>query len=441
MAITHGKLALFGGKPVLARRLPPYNSIGKEEKTAVERLMDKVAAGKATLSGFLARGGERFYGGPLVRKLESDFSRFFGVKYAVSFNSATTALQAAVAAAGIGPGDEVITSPLTMSATPAAVLFNGAIPVFADVDPNNYCLSAKTIEKKITRRTKAILAVNLLGGSADYEPILRLAKRHKLVVIEDNAQAPGAAYRGRFTGTIGDIGVLSFNIHKAIQAGEGGMILTNNSRYAYRAQLVRNHGEFVVDDYWKNGREWREFILGSNFRFTEIAAAIMIEQLKKLNALNRERIVLADYLTEKLKEFSWLSPVNVLPDSKHVYYLYPIKFFEGKIGILRKTFVRAMEAEGFPLGEGYNRPLYLLPIYQQKRIYDRSQLPFVSKDYLQRIDYQKGMCPVTERLYNQELLTTTLCQPPKTKKTIDLFLEALKKIENNVEGLKRYKEH
>lgn len=431
MARTHGKPALFGGKPVLARRLPPYNSIGKEEKTAVERLMDKVAAGKATLSGFLARGGERFYGGPLVRKLESDFSRFFGVKYAVSFNSATTALQAAVAALSIGPGDQVITSPFTMPATATAILFNNAVPVFADVDPDSYCISAEAVKKKITPRTKAILAVNLFGGSADYDPILKLAKKRNLKIIEDNAQAPGARYRGRFTGTIGDIGVFSFNVHKTIQSGEGGMLITNNRRCAYRAQLVRNHGEAVIDDLLGQGQDGQEFIAGSNYRLTEWQSAIMIEQLKKLERLNRQRIVLADYFTKKLEKFSWFGTAKVLPQSRHVYYLYPIKFYGHRINASRQDFVKYLRARDFPLAEGYQKPLYLLPIYQKRRIYESSQFPFVSKEYPQNVVYRRGDCPVAEKLYYEELITTTLCQPPHSRRDVDAFVKAAVQFEKN----------
>ncbi|MDD5547606.1 MAG: DegT/DnrJ/EryC1/StrS family aminotransferase [Candidatus Pacebacteria bacterium] len=428
------KPAILGGKPTLDKPLPPYNSIGREEIGAINRLLK---SGK-DLSGFLGRGGEKFLGGPYVKKLENDFEKKFGVNYAVSFNSATTALQAAVAALGIGPGDQVITSPFTMPATATAILFNNAVPVFADIDPKTYCLSAESIAKKITKKTKAILIVNIFGGTPDYVPILKLAKKHNLKIIEDSAQAPGANYRGKFAGTIGDIGVYSFNVHKVIQVGEGGMMVTNNKRYAYRAQLMRNHGEAVMDDVWEKEPKTRELIAGNNFRLTELQAAVMAEQFKKLDKLNNQRIMLADYLTKKLKKFSWLEPASVLPNSKHVYYLYPIKFFSGKLGISRKTFAKAMEAEGFKLAEGYQKPIYLMPIYQKKRIYERSQFPFVSKEFSQNISYKKGDCPVAERMFEKEFLTTTLCQPPKNKAHIDLFIKALQKIGDSAGLLKKY---
>lgn len=426
------KLALLGGKPISKKSLPPYNSIGREE----ERAVAKVMKGKK-LSDFVARAGQWFLGGKYVKELEKEFCKRFGVKYAVSFNSASTALQAAVGALGVGPGDQVITSPFTMSATASAILFNNALPVFADIDENSFSLEAKSIEENITAKTKALLVVNLCGGTPDYDNILKIAKKNNLKIIEDNAQAPGAIYKGKYAGTIGDIGVFSFNFHKTIQCGEGGVLATNNKKYAFRAQLIRNHGEVVIDDLYCSPQKY-EPVLGNNFRLTELQAAIAIEQLKKLKKLNQQRIILADYLTEKLKKFSWLIAPWVDKKNIHVYYVYPVRFLEKKIGVKRETFVKAMEAEGFAVYQGYQKPLYLLPIYQKQEIYPRSKFPFVSKDYPQKVIYKKGICPVAERIYEKEYLGTEICRPPQTKKEIDLFIKAIEKIEENIESLKEY---
>ena len=290
------KLALLGGNPTLKKSVSAYNTIGSEEKAAALRVMNS-----KNLSGFLGRAGDRFRGGPEVRAFEENFEKKFGVKHAISFNSATTALQAAVGALGIGPGDEVITTPMTMPATATAVLFNGAVPVFADINEKNYCLDPQSVAKKINSRTKAIFVVNLFGTPADYDALRLIAKRHNLKIIEDNAQAAGAKYKGRFAGTIGDIGVWSFNVHKIIQSGEGGMLTTNDDGYAYRAELIRNHGEAVVDDIWETKPEERELVAGSNFRLSELHAAIMGAQLAKLDDLIASRIHLAAYLTKKIK--------------------------------------------------------------------------------------------------------------------------------------------
>jgi dTDP-4-amino-4,6-dideoxygalactose transaminase len=426
------KLAILGGRPILKKSLPGYNSLGREEGKAILAVMKK-----KILSDFVGRAGNKFLGGEFVRKFETEICRFFGVRHAVSFNSASTALQAAVGALGIGPGDEVITSPYTMSASASAILLNNAIPVFADVDPDTYCLDAASVEKRITRKTKAMMLINLFGGSSDFGKIIPLARKYNLRIIEDNAQSIGARYKNKYLGTIGDIGVFSFNVHKSLQCGEGGVLVTNNERLAFRAQLIRNHGEVVIDDLYDESKIY-EPIIGSNYRLSELHAAIASEQLKKIYKLNQPRQKLAEYLTSRLKQFKWLQPAKVLKNSRHVYYVYPFKFFENKIGISRLTFAKAMEVEGFPLGQGYVKPLYLMPLYQKKEIFPRSKFPFISKEFLADMNYKKGICPVTERLWAKELLLSTICHPPLVKKDMDLFIEAIKKIERNIIELTSY---
>lgn len=426
------KLAILGGKPVLKKSFSLYNSLGEEEKKAVIAVMDK-----KIISDFIGRAGDKFLGGEYVKKFEAEMRKYFKVKYAVSFNSATTALQAAVAALGIGPGDEVITSPFTMSATPSSVLSNNAIPVFADIDYENYCMDSESIEKNISKRTKAIMTVNIFGGSSDFSRIIPLAKKHNLKIIEDNAQAIGARYKNKFLGTIGDIGVFSFNVHKHLQCGEGGVLVTNNKKLAFRAQLIRNHGEAVINDLYDQEKIY-EPVLGSNYRLSELHAAVAIEQMKKINILNRPRIALAGYLTSQLKRFAWLVPCKILKNSTHVFYVYPFKFRSEKIGIKRATFAEAMAAEGFPLNQGYLKPLYLMPLYQKKEIYPNSKFPFISKDYECKVKYNKGICPVAERLFEKELLLTSICNSQRTKSDIDLFIKAIIKIESRIRELADY---
>jgi dTDP-4-amino-4,6-dideoxygalactose transaminase len=428
------QLAITGGKPVLKKPFSPFNSIGREEKKAVAEVMNK-----RILSDFVGRAGEYFLGGEKVKRLEDEMRGYLKVKYAVSFNSATTALQAAVAALGIGPGDEVITSPFTMSATASAILLNNAVPVFADIDPDNYCLDPASVEKNITRRTKAILTVNIFGGSADYEKIIPLARKYKLKIIEDNAQSIGAKYKNRYLGTIGDMGVFSFNVHKTLQCGEGGVVVTNDKKLAFRTRLIRNHGEVVIDDLAPKGIY--EPVCGSNYRLSELHAAIAIEQLKKIDKLNKPRAELADYLSLKLKKYDWLETPKVLKNSTHVYYVYPLKFLKEKIGIERATFAEAMRAEGFILNQGYLKPLYLMPLYQKKRMYPNTRFPFISEEFPNNASYEKGICPVTERLYESEFMFTTICNAGRTKKDIDLFVKAVEKIEEGVVELKAYEKN
>jgi perosamine synthetase len=416
------KLSLFGGTKTFSGKLPVTNNIGKEEETAAMRVLRS-----GNLSGFLARAGEPFLGGPEVRALERVYCRKFGTKHAVSFNSATTALDAAVVGIGIGPGDEVIVSPFTMAASATAILMNNAIPVFADIDRETFCLDPASVEKRITKHTKALMVTNLYGGSARYDELRTLAQKHDLRIIEDNAQAAGAMYHGKLLGTIGDAGVFSLNVHKQIQTGEGGVLITSDDKVAFRAQLRRNHGETVLDELGDND----ECSLGSNFRMTELVAAIAQEQLKKLDMLNSERILLADHLSEGLRRFPFLRRMQVLPDSTHVYYLYPIIFDAKKAGFTRKQFVAAMEAEGFSLGEGYIKPLYLMPLFQNKRAYPGSHCPFDCPRYKGKVSYDRGICPVAEELYEKTLLTTNICRYPVKKSHIDLFLSAIDKVAYN----------
>ncbi len=416
MKITKSKLAINGGKPVLKRQFKSPYLIGKKEISIATKLLKD-----GPLSDYVGAPGKYFFGGKHVLSLESAFVKKFKVKYAVSFNSATTALHGAIVALGIGPGDEVIIPPYTMSATATSVLMNGAVPIFADIDPNTFCLDASSVEKAITKRTKAILVVNLFGQMADFDRLLILSKKYKLKIIEDNAQAPGALWRGRPAGTVGDIGIFSFNVHKTIQAGEGGVLVTNNKKYALRAQLCRNHGENLAGAYPEAG-----LLIGSNYRMTELTAALCEVQLSRLDFLTKKRRALVAYLTTCLRDVRGIEIPQVPKENHHVYYVFPFKIDEKKLGISRDTLVDAMTAEGFPMSKGYLEPLYLLPIFQKKQAFNGTHFPFDYDGMTQK--YTKGICPVTERLYENELTWTMLCQHPRTKKDIDSFVRALEKI-------------
>lgn len=396
-------------------KLPRVYHIDKEEIAAVTKVLKR-----GPLSGFVGVAGKPFLGGPEVQLLERAFEKKFGVKYAVSFNSATTALHGAIAALGIGPGDEVILPPYTMSASATAILMNGAVPVFVDIDERTFCIDAHDVERKVTKRTKAVMAVNLFGGVPDFAALLRVCKKYKLALIEDNAQAPGARWRGRYAGTIGDIGVFSFNVHKTMQAGEGGVLVTNNRRFALRAQLSRNHGESVIPGL---SRYTDGPIFGSNYRMTEVTAAIARVQLSRLDFLNRKRIALANHLTERLPGIKGLTLPYVAKDTSHVYYTYPMKIDEKALGITRAALVRGLCERGFPVGKGYVEPLYLLPLFQEQKAFNNTHFPF---DYAGvQYNYRKGLCPVTERMYETELFGTDMCQHPYTTAHVDAFADAV----------------
>lgn len=414
------KPAILGGKPLHPDPFPAYITIGDEEKKAVMEVMDT-----GVLSHFYGSDSPQFFGGPKVRALEDAWCERFGSAHAVAVNSATSALMTAVGALGIGAGDEVIVSPYTMSASASCVLVYNAIPVFADIDPSTFCLDPQSIRERITPRTKAIIVVHLFGHPADMDAIMAIAKEHNLAVIEDAAQSPGALYKNRETGTIGDIGVFSLNCHKVIQTGEGGILTTNNKDLALRAQLIRNHAEAVVEPM---GVENIVNMLGWNYRMTEIDAAIGIEQLKKLDLLTETRLQLTNRLTDGLKELPGIIPPYVHPDARHVYYVYAVKIDSSQCNLPRDLLVKALALEGIPFWEGYTEPLYLQPLYQKRILYGDKGCPFTCACYDGDVSYKRGICPVVERLYDEELFLTEICRPPLTTEDIDLFVTAFKRI-------------
>lgn len=412
------ELAILGGEPIRSKAIPWVSTMGEEELNAVNSVMRS-----GILSAFVANKGKYFLGGPKVKELEHDFCVRFGARYAISVNSATTALHTAIAACGIGPGDEVLVSPYTMVATASAILMNNAVPIFVDIDPRTYTINPNELEKWITSRTKAVLTVNIFGLPSNLSRILEIAKKHNLFVIEDNAQAPGATLNGKEAGTMGDIGVFSLNYHKIIHSGEGGVLLTDRDDLAHRCQLVRNHGEVFVDE----SEDMDTVVLGSNYRMSELHAAIGVEQLKKLDTFLEERRTLANRLTQALASFSGIKGVYVPDRYVHSYYVYPIQFEKDEWGIRRETFAMAMKEEGFPLGIGYVKPIYLMKMYQHKHIYNQTEYPFsIFKKRTQ--EYRQGICPVAEKMHFEKLLIADVCRKPYQKEDIDDFIRAIEKI-------------
>ncbi|MFN0196558.1 MAG: DegT/DnrJ/EryC1/StrS family aminotransferase [Planctomycetaceae bacterium] len=412
------KPALLGGKPILEKPLPPPNSMGQEEVDAATRVIKS-----GVLSGFIGIPGPAHLGGTEVLALEAWYKNRFGAKHAISVNSATTALQTMVTAVDIGAGDEVIVPPYTMCATATAVLCCNAIPVFADIDSRTFNIDPADVRRTITRRTKAIIAVNLFGQPAALDELQQIADEYNLILLEDNAQGPGATFDSKWAGTIGKAGIFSLNQNKTVHCGEGGVILTNDDRVAHRCQLVRNHGEVIVDGLMSaNPDERYEPVIGNNFRLPEVLAAIAHEQVKKLDQLTKPRVELASYLREQLQQFDCLTPPYLHPKATHVYFLFPMKFNAAKAGMSRATFVKAMQAENLPFGGGYVKPIYRYPIYQQPG--HKCSGPFAYEEP----NYRDVVCPVTEKLYNEELVMTNICRHPHTREQIDQLVRGIAKI-------------
>ncbi len=413
-------LALLGGPPVREGPYPKHPVIGEEERSAIAEVLDS-----GPLSGFIASPGEAFRGGPKVKALERAFQEYFGVAHAVAMNSATSCLHAAMAALGCGPGDEVIVTPYTMSASAAAILMCNAVPVFADIEPRCFNLDPAAVERAITSRTKAIMLVHLFGHPAEMNRLLTIAREHQLPVIEDASQAPAARYRGALAGTLADIGVFSLNQNKTITCGEGGVSVTNDANLAERMRLVRNHGECIVED--APGLDLTN-MLGWNYRPTELDAAVALAQFRKLDRLTEHRVRLAEHLTSKLAGFPGLVLPLTASDSTHVYFVYTLRFDAAVWGIHRDAFVRAITAEGIPFSAGYVKPLYWQPMYQRKQLYGSVGCPFLCPHYKGDVQYAPGLCPVTERMHRDEVMLTPICRYPLTESDIDAAVIAFEKI-------------
>jgi dTDP-4-amino-4,6-dideoxygalactose transaminase len=404
--------------------------MGDTEKKAVMEVMES-----GELSGFFGSPGPHWLGGEKVKQFERKWADNYGYKHAISVNSWTTGLMTAVGAMGIGPGDEVIVSPYTMSASATAILFYGGIPVFADINPDTFNITSATIEPLITSRTKAIMVVHIFGQTSEMDTIMALARKHNLKVIEDGAQSPGVKYKGKPICGYGDVGGFSLNYHKHIHTGEGGMLVTNDDQVALRCQLIRNHGENLVE---VQPIEDLTNILGSNYRLTELQAAIGIAQLDRLDGYVAHRQRLASYFGEQLAAISGLTPAKVAEGAEHAYYLYPVKYDASITGISRNAFVRAVNAELPPVKvweqtgfiEGYIKPLYLAPLYQKKIAMGRAGFPWNTNAGVE-YTYSKGICPVVERMYYEELIYTPLMREPLTETDIDDFVAAIKKVLSN----------
>lgn len=421
------KLAIHGGPKTIQYPFQKYNSIGAEEVQAAKEVIES-----GVLSQFLGCWAPDFYGGPKVQEFERACESFFGVKHAVTVNSWTSGLIAAVGAIGIEPGDEVIVTPWTMCATATAILHWNAIPVFADIEPETFNLDPDSVVKNITPYTKAIIAADIFGHSCDIDALMEIGRQYGIKVITDSAQAPGSYYRGNITGTMADVGGYSLNYHKHIHTGEGGILVTNCDKIYERLQLIRNHAEAVVGN---KGVSDLSNMIGHNFRLGEIESAIGIEQLKKLNRLVQKRQEIAKKLDDGLKNLPGLRTPITKPNCTHSYYVYPMILDTQYLGVSRDRIHAALVAEGVTgLGQGYVN-VHMLPMYQQKLAYGSKGFPWTSDICKRDVSYTKGICPVAEDLHERSYLGYAMCLNELSGNDISLITSAFHKVWNNLESL------
>ncbi len=324
--------------------------IGEKEKQLVMEVLS---------SGVIAQG-------PKVKEFEKQWAEYNGVKHAIAVSSGTAALHVALLAHGIGPGDEVITSPFTFIASANSILYCGAKPVFADIDEKTYNISPEKLNEKITRKTKAIMPVHLYGQCADMKAIMEIAEDHDLAVVEDACQAHGAELNGKKAGSY-STGAFSFYPTKNMTTGEGGIITTDDDALSERMRMLREHGSKA---------RYHHEILGYNYRMTDIAAAIGIAQLERLPSYNETRIGNASYLNKKLAGIDGIITPYVMKGAEHVYHQYTIRVTSDS-GLERDAFTKMLSEKGIGTGIYYPIPVHKQAVYQRLGYSDK--LPSAEK--------------------------------------------------------------
>ncbi len=399
------KLALHGGKKVKETPFGTGKRFGLEESRELLEALEQ-----NTLF---------YHSGNKVKKFLSDFNDLYGVKYSVAASSGTAAIHVALGAAGITVGDEVITSPITDQGTLIGILYQNAIPVFADLDPHSYNMDPESIEQRITHRTKAILVVHLAGNPADMDPIMKIAKQYNLKVIEDCAQSYLARYKGRLVGTIGDYGCFSTNDFKHISTGDGGIVVINSGD---EEDFKITHA-FADKNYQRFGKNVQKDLtyLAPNYRMTELQGAVGIAQLKKLQHICAKRTEYGDEITNGIKGLNGLHPHKVEEDDTCTYWFYMFQIDKESFSCSRDEFAEALRAEGIPAASGYiPEVVYLNGLFQKKQAYLNSHFPFE----LSNVTYEKGSCPIAEKI-----LTTSIRIPVSEFYTDDDIQDIIKGIQ------------
>ena len=352
--MTIEKLSIDGGRPV--RRKDHFlvfgaPLIGEPEIKDVVQCMR---------SGWIGTG-------PKVSQFEEDFAEYKGSKYSIALNSCTAALHLSMFAAGIGPGDEVITTPMTFCATINAIIHCGATPVLADCDRTNFNILPEEVEKKITSRTKAILPVHFAGRCCDMDSIIDIAKKFDLLIIEDCAHAIETEYHGVHAGRFGDIGCFSFYVTKNVMTGEGGMVITNDDRFAGRIKVLALHG--MSKDAWKRFsdegyKHYQVIHAGYKYNMMDIQAAMGIHQLKRVKKNWARRKQIWDTYNQAFKNLPCFTPPDPEPETRHAYHLYTPTIDIDKIGNDRDWVINALTAENIGVGVHY-LPVHLHPFYRK----------------------------------------------------------------------------
>lgn len=416
---TKEKLAISGGTPVLQRsdylNWPVFTD---DDRRLINEVLD---------NGIVAGGTA-----PMVAALEQEWAEYIGTKHCLTTCSGTAALHMALAAVGVGPGDEVIVPAFTFLASASCALHQNAIPVFVDIDPRTFCMDPALVEAAISERTKALIPVHIQGLPADMDPILAIAKKHGLAVIEDACQAHGALYKGRKVGGLGDVGCFSLNNFKNLSGGEGGLFNTNNEALLEKGQLIRCFGD-EVDEVSKR-RVYNASILGYMYRNQEFPAAHARAQLLHLDHNNDVRIANADYLRGELSQIPGVIPPYCPPDCKHVYFMYNVNFDPQAAGVkadprrFRIGVEKALYKEGVLVGQWQTLPVPEQDLFQSMLGYGGSRHPWaINETKGVSYNYDVSQFPVAKKLCDTYTVLHGI-HAPNGRELMDKIVAAFHKV-------------
>jgi len=423
------RLAIAGGQPVLKRSdYQNWPVLTEDDRRLVNEVLD---------SGILAGGTA-----PQVSALEREWADYIGVRHCLTTCSGTAALHMALAAVGVGPGDEVITSAFTFLASASCALHQNAIPVFVDIDPRTYCMDPALLEAAITERTRAVIPVHIQGVPADMDAIMAVARRHDLAVIEDACQAHGAVYRGRKVGSIGDVGTFSLNNFKNLCGGEGGLFTTDEEHLLKRGMLIRCFGDEV--DEVSHRRIYNASILGYMYRNQELPAALARAQLMHLDERNAIRIANAGYLSAELAKIPGVIPPYCPPDCTHVYFMYNVRFDPEAAGVsasprrFRVAVEKALYQEGVLVGQWQTMPVPAQDLFQSRLGYGGSHYPWALNEAKGiEYDYDPARFPVAQALCDSYTILHGI-HAPNGRALMEMIVAAFRKVFANLDEVMAY---
>ncbi len=417
------KLALCGGKKLLAddffKAWPPAH---QQDRDYVMAVLDRGLSSAIT---------------PDIAALEKEWAAYVGTKYALATNSGTAALHMCVAACGIGPGDEVLVPAFTFLASATCVLHHNAIPIFVDVDPETMLIDVSKIEAKITERTKGIIPVHLNGVAADMDPIMAIAKKHNLVVIEDAAQAHGSLYKGKKVGGFGDMAGFSINQWKHLSAGDGGLLVTNNEELRDKAEMVRQFGESV---HKGKQREYNSYTMGWMYRTTDLVAAFARSQLTRLDEMNAKRIQNCEILDRELSKIKGIRLQRIPEGSKAMYWFYMTWLSSEDLGLdvepakFRMAVQEALRAEGVNAGLWQTRPVPRQAIFAEKVGYGKG-CPWTCSHYTGDVNYADEEYPGAQSICDHTVWIPWGFAPPNGPAEMDGIVAAYHKVFDNIDAV------